>query len=68
MVRKAEDWKWSSLSQRLGRLTMPDVEMEDGPSPWPRNWVKLVNDPQTEAELSALRRCAERGQPFGSDA
>ena len=32
------------------------------------NWVEHVNAPQTEAELIALRRCIERGCPFGSEA
>jgi hypothetical protein len=27
--------------------------------------ILSVNDPQTEAELEALRRCGKRGQPFG---
>jgi putative transposase len=27
----------------------------------------LVNQPQTEAELDALRRCVPRSQPYGSD-
>jgi putative transposase len=29
------------------------------------NWVEEVNAPQTEAELSALRRAVNRGCPFG---
>jgi len=37
---------------------------------WPRprlaGWVEQVNAPQTEAELSALRRSVKRGCPFGS--
>ncbi|MBW3539501.1 MAG: hypothetical protein KY476_04460 [Planctomycetes bacterium] len=28
----------------------------------------LVNQPQTDAELDALRRSVRRGQPFGSEA
>ena len=34
----------------------------------PRNWVQLVNAPQTEAEEKALRRAVNRGTPFGSEA
>ena len=30
------------------------------------NWVEEVNAPQTEAELSALRRAVNRGCPFGA--
>jgi putative transposase len=35
--------------------------------PWPR-WlgeVAHLNDPQTEAELAAVRRSVQRGRPFG---
>jgi putative transposase len=31
---------------------------------WP-GWVAHVNGPQTEAELSAVRRSVRRGSPFG---
>jgi len=34
---------------------------------WP-GWVEHVNGPQTEAELAALRRCVQRGSPFGEGA
>jgi putative transposase len=29
--------------------------------------VKLVHRPQTEAEVEAIRRCIQRGSPFGND-
>ena len=32
---------------------------------YPRNWCKLVNEPQAEAEVDAIRRCVSRGQPYG---
>ena len=32
---------------------------------YPRGWRKLVNQPQTEAEVERTRRCAARGQPYG---
>ncbi|MCE9603462.1 MAG: transposase [Planctomycetia bacterium] len=40
------------------------------PSPvkLPRNWAELVNKPQTEAEVAAVRASIQRGAPFGSGA
>jgi putative transposase len=39
-------------------------------SDWPvermRHWVTWVNQPQTGAELEALRGSVNRGRPFGS--
>ena len=31
----------------------------------PTAWLQLVNQPQTEAEVAALRCCVNRGRPFG---
>jgi len=32
-----------------------------------RNWVDPVNQPLMEAELKAILRCVNKGQPYGSD-
>ncbi|MGB7159868.1 MAG: hypothetical protein WBD40_17505, partial [Tepidisphaeraceae bacterium] len=32
----------------------------------PQDWLDLVNTPQTDAELAALRRSLNRGAPYGS--
>ena len=38
-----------------------------GPLPLPADWLEFVNEPETEAELEALRRSVNRGQPFGTE-
>jgi putative transposase len=38
------------------------------PLPRPRDWTAHVNQVQTEAELAALRKCIERGSPYGDSA
>jgi putative transposase len=40
--------------------------LDPGPVPRGRNWLRLVNEPQTEVELAALRQSVNRGSPFGS--
>jgi hypothetical protein len=35
------------------------------PVAYPKGWCKLVNEPQTEVEVEAIRRCVARGQPYG---
>jgi putative transposase len=67
MVRTAQGWKWGSLAQRLGVGLELGPELVEGPLALPSDWVALVNAAQTEAELTALRRCVERGQPYGSE-
>jgi len=63
LVRRAEDWRWGSLHR------WQEGSAKDLLAAWPlrrlANWVEKVNVPQTEAELSALRRSVNRGCPFG---
>ncbi len=62
LVRSAENWRWSSLYQRL---PLAESILADGPLSLPTDWLTLVNQPQTEAELVALRTSIDRGTPFG---
>src|SRR5205814_3054676 len=41
--------------------------LSEWPLPVPSRWTRLVNEVQTEAELQALRKCVNRGQPFGPE-
>jgi REP-associated tyrosine transposase len=67
LVRRAEKWRWGSLYRRVSGekesprlLTAPPVALGAA-------WAGEVNAPQSEAELAAIRRCANRGQPYGDD-
>ena len=64
LVRSAAKWRWSSLGQT--RLDVP-VPLADGPRARPENWTAWVDEPQTEAEVAALRNCVLRGAPFGDE-
>ncbi len=66
LVDRAEDWRWSSLWRRAQGTAAQRGVLSRWPLSMPRDWVTLVNAPQTEAELSALRRSVVRGQPYGS--
>ena len=68
LVSSAVEWRWSSLGRRnrsddLTQLTQ--AVLSDWPLRRPNDWLSFVNEPQTEAELTALRRCVNRGCPFG---
>lgn len=41
--------------------------LSEWPISEPRNYVKLLNEPQTKAEEDALERSTEKNTPFGSD-
>jgi len=63
-IRKAQRWPWSSLGQPPKDVECP--RLDRGPVPRGKNWLRLVNEPQTEAELAAVRESVVRGSPFGS--
>jgi len=64
VVERAESWRWSSL-RRVEREDPAFPIFSTWPLPRPTDWLQLVNQPQTEAEMAALRCCVNRGRPFG---
>src|SRR6516225_2739131 len=68
LVRRAEDWPWSSLACRLAGGETAARRLHPGPvAVAAQDWLRLVNQPQTEAELAALRQSVARGRPYGSE-
>jgi REP-associated tyrosine transposase len=66
LVAQAQAWRWSSLWRRGFGDAESRALLARWPVPRPRDWVKRVNAPQTEAELEAVRRSVRRGSPFGN--
>src|SRR5271157_3368452 len=48
-----------------GHPRFPGTRESVAPSAPPTDWLQLVNQPQTEAEVEASRCCVNRGRPFG---
>ncbi len=67
LVERAEAWRWSSLWRRTSGTPAQRQLLSDWPVPYPKRWSELVNAPQTEAEVDAIRRCVARGQPYGGE-
>lgn len=65
LVADAAAWRWSSLWIRETGTADQRAMLARWPVPQPRNWRELVRQPQTEAELAALRQSVLRGAPFG---
>ncbi|MGA2501971.1 MAG: transposase, partial [Tepidisphaeraceae bacterium] len=65
LVSRAEDWTWSSLWRRQRNRGV--AMLADWPVERPDDWLDFVNEPQTEAELEALRQSVNRGCPFDGD-
>ena len=66
LVKRAEEWPWSSLWRRLQGPTQSRW-LTEWPVRRPRQWVKWVNKPPTEEELADVRQCVQRGRPFGKE-
>jgi putative transposase len=66
LVLDAADWRWSSLWIREYGNSVQRALLAEWPVPRPIDWRALVNQPQTEAELAATRRSAQKGTPLGS--
>jgi len=68
-VRQARNWPWCSLARRLApQQPAWLMRAEDWPVEMPANWEELVDEPQTQEEVDALRRSVNRGTPFGTPA
>lgn len=67
LVERAEQWRWGSLYRRTQGTAEERSLLADSPVPLGRLWCGHVNEPQTEAELEAIRRSVARGRPFGGD-
>jgi putative transposase len=67
LVRTAEEWRWGSLWRRVHGNAALRVLLSDWPVAPPRAWVRLVNEPQTQAELAGLRDALQRGRPYGDE-
>jgi putative transposase len=65
LVSRAEAWPWSSLYRRLHGGGPP---LASWPMAEPPGWLDIVNRPETEAELQAMRRSVVRGSPLGDEA
>ncbi len=65
LVRKAENWRWGSLWQRLN--PPGDVTLDCWPIQFPKQWTDWVNQPQTEAVVAAIQQSIKRGAPYGND-
>jgi putative transposase len=63
LVSLAQDWPYSSASDIL----IPDrPRLAAWPIPRPSNWLELVNTPDQDAALTALRKCVAHSTPFGT--
>ena len=65
LVQRSEDWRWGGeWIRRRGPASLRPL-LVDWPVERPRHWLSYVNEPQTDAELAAIRECVKRSRPYG---
>jgi putative transposase len=64
LVKRAQDWHWSSLYQRLRGKNLPTLS--DWPVDRPADWTRLVNQAIEQSTLKQVRESIERNRPLGS--
>jgi putative transposase len=63
LVERAEDWRWGSLWRRCNFCE--DVPLTEWPILQPRDWLRIVNEPQTARELAEIQAALKKGRPIG---
>jgi putative transposase len=66
LVKKAEDWRWSSIWRREHGTEEQKKILSSWPIETPKNYKEWLNKPQNEDELEALRLSVNRGRPYGN--
>src|SRR5262249_2554201 len=66
MVKRAENWAWSSLNGARGSSGV-SVKLERWPVDRPRDWVRLVNGKWDKTVLEQLKISVARSRPFGEE-
>jgi putative transposase len=68
LVKRAQDWRFSSLYARAHKESLLRPLLTPWPIDLPRNYAELINQPQTPAEVEAIRTSILRGRPLGDEA
>lgn len=63
LVKRAEDWPWSSLNARVRNCHI--LPLQQWPILPPDNWIGMVNERHSDAESRAIRRSLVLGRPLG---
>lgn len=67
LVKKIENWNFSSLARRLSENPARGKLLEEWPIEMPKDYLAFVNEPMNENEEEIIRYSVNRSKPFGSD-
>lgn len=67
LVKRAEDWKWSSLYVRTHDIDRSIRLLADWPVHGPADYLSYVNRSISQTQLRCIRQSVIRGNPLGND-
>jgi putative transposase len=67
LVRKAEDWPWSSVYARLYGTEKQKQMLSPWPTREPSDYRKWLNHAQGREEMENIREAMRRSRPYGSE-
>jgi putative transposase len=67
LVRKAEDWPWSSVYARLYGNEKQKQLLSRWPVAEPKDYVRWLNHRQPKEEVENIRYALKRSRPYGSE-
>ena len=67
LVKRAENWKWSSAWRRESGTAKQKKILSMWPVSRPKDYSIYLNQAQTEDEEEAIRRSITKGNPYGAD-
>jgi len=67
LVKKAEEWQWSSVWRREKGTLKQQKMLSQWPIDLPKNYHSLLNEALTASEEESLERSEEKSVPYGDD-
>jgi len=65
LIKKAENWKWSSVWRREKGTEKEKELLSEWPIVIPQNYLATLNESQTKEEENILERSIQKSAPFG---
>lgn len=67
LVKKAEDWPWSSVHARIYGNAEQKKILCPWPVPEPPDYLQWLNPSQAKEEIETIRYAIKRSRPYGSE-
>ena len=67
LVRKAEQWKWSSVWRRECGTVEQKKILSSWPVDMPKDYIGYLNESENDENLSLIRKSIHKNIPFGDD-